>query len=314
MNIVKNEKKKKKKLLYCSNCGKIGHNFKYCIEPISSYGIILLKIKNDNNEYFKNLFENCNFETHCGINLTKLEDIQQFYYIKDKIKFLLIRRRHTLGFIEFIRGRYKINHIDGIIHLFQQMTKDEINDIGKYSFKELWTKLWFYSKNKNNYEQEYINSEKKFNYLKNNEFIPLNLDFYVNNVKPNFETPEWGFPKGRRNYMESDLTCSKREFEEETNLMKEDYNILEKTGQFEENLIGTNGIRYKHIYYLGISKSNKKLKINSQNLNQIGEIGDIGWFNYEEIISLLRPHHNERKNIITKIYLNLLNLLLKNNK
>ena len=36
------EKKKKKKILYCSNCGRIGHCFKFCIEPISSYGIILV--------------------------------------------------------------------------------------------------------------------------------------------------------------------------------------------------------------------------------------------------------------------------------
>jgi 8-oxo-dGTP pyrophosphatase MutT (NUDIX family) len=312
-NLVENDKKKKK-ILYCSNCGNIGHNFKFCLEPISSYGIILINInKKYKDKLLKKIILNQDFKSHCGINLTKIEDIENFYYLKDKIKFLLIRRRHTLGFIEFIRGRYKVEHIDGIIHLFQQMTKEEISDICDNNFKKLWTELWYYSKNKNNYEQEYLVSEKKFNYLKYNEFITLNLDFYINNVEPTWETAEWGFPKGRRNYMETDIECSKREFEEETNLNKEDYNIL-NIGAFEENLIGTNGIRYKHIYYLGISEKNKQLKIDINNLNQVGEIGDIGWFSYEQLISLIRPHHNDRKNIITKIYLNLLNLLINNNK
>ena len=33
-----------------------------------------------------------------------------------------------------------------------------------------------------------------------------------------YESPEWGFPKGRRNMHESDLDCAKREFEEETGI------------------------------------------------------------------------------------------------
>ena len=28
--------------------------------------------------------------------------------------------------------------------------------------------------------------------------------------------PEWGFPKGRRNYQENDIDCATREWEEET--------------------------------------------------------------------------------------------------
>ena len=35
------------------------------------------------------------------------------------------------------------------------------------------------------------------------------------------EYPEWGFPKGRRNYKEKDLIVRIREFEEETGYQKE---------------------------------------------------------------------------------------------
>ena len=39
------------------------------------------------------------------------------------------------------------------------------------------------------------------------------------------------------------------------------------------------------------------LKIN-ENENQIQEIGDIGWFNYDEIMDRIRPYHIERKQIV----------------
>ena len=38
----------------------------------------------------------------------------------------------------------------------------------------------------------------------------------VKESQTNWLTPEWGFPKGRRNYQETDITCAYREFNEET--------------------------------------------------------------------------------------------------
>ena len=43
-----------------------------------------------------------------------------------------------------------------------------------------------------------------------------------------WDTPEWGFPKGRRNYQENDLTCGLREFEEETGYDKDNRYLLLK--------------------------------------------------------------------------------------
>ena len=50
--------------------------------------------------------------------------------------------------------------------------------------------------------------------------------------------PEWGFPKGRRNFMEKDYECALREFSEETgydtNIIKNVNNLL----PFEEIFTG----------------------------------------------------------------------------
>ena len=313
MEIKKSIKVKNK--LYCGNCGKSGHTFKYCNDPISSYGIILTKF--DKEEY-KNNIKSENIidinNSNPGVSLENENDIKLFYLIRDHVHFLLIRRKHTLGYIEFMRGRYKIDNIDAIIHLFRQMTKEEINKIKTKKFDILWNNLWKNSNNKTNYDIEYRNSKKKFNTLKNDDTILLNLDFYISNVNPIWTHPEWGFPKGRRNFMETDYNCAIREFEEETGLISTDYTILNEFNSFTEELIGTNGIKYKHVYYIGTSISNKKLEINKKNLNQINEIGDIGWFTYDKLIKLLRPHHTERKSIITKIYLSIINNIMGNIK
>src|SRR5207253_4953312 len=41
-----------RKKYICTNCGKIGHEFKVCTEPITSFGIINVKVIDDSYESF----------------------------------------------------------------------------------------------------------------------------------------------------------------------------------------------------------------------------------------------------------------------
>lgn len=316
-NLNINKKKNKKQYLYCGNCGKYGHSYRYCNDPITSFGIILFSIQdiNDNfRESIKNHISNYNDSKNvkksiktCGIKYEKQLDIQTFCIFRNKIKFLMIRRKNTLGYIEFIRGRYNIENIDGIIFLFKQMTDDEIEMIGKKSFDELWKHLWTHDITKNSYQNEYLISKNKFEKLKNKSSEFINLDFFIENVKPTWNYAEWGFPKGRRNFQESDYECALREFKEETDFDNKDFFIFDSILPIDEKLIGTNGINYKHIYYLAISLTNKNPIINSNNEFQMNEIGDIGWFTYDEAMKLIRPYHTERKKILTQLYMYIIN-------
>ena len=117
---------------YCNNCGNIGHYYKDCKFPILSYGIIL--------------FDNTN---------------------KDDVKIVLIERKHSLSYIEFLRGKYDINNDNYIQLLFNRMSKNEKLDIISKDFNHLWNNLW------NNYDNinqriknEFSVSKKKFNNLK----------------------------------------------------------------------------------------------------------------------------------------------------
>ena len=67
------------------------------------------------------------------------------------------------------------------------------------------------------------------------------------------------FQKERRNLRETDYDCAIREFEEESSLNKEEYEILRNIRPVEEIFYGSNNIRYKHIYYIAESKLNRKL-------------------------------------------------------
>jgi ADP-ribose pyrophosphatase YjhB (NUDIX family) len=183
------------------------------------------------------------------------------------------------------------------------MTQNEIIDILTKEFDLLWNDLWDENniKNKNHYK-EYITSKQKFYELKLNK-----IDF-ISNLKPKYLFNEWGFPKGRRELYESDIICAIREFEEETNIKENMYNLLESCNKIKENLIGTNGINYLHNYYLAILNSEKIKNIDSKNK----EIGNIKIMSFNECIEAVRPYHTNKIKII-KLLNELINEYLEYN-
>ncbi len=253
--------------IYCGNCGKIGHIYRRCTEPITSLGVILFQIVNN------------------------------------KIKYLLIQRRDTLGFVEFMRGKYNLENLKYISNILEIMTIEERDKILSNDFDTLWNNLWM-NMNSKQYLNEYDSSKKKFNDLKRgfkvqDEFI--NLKILNDRVLYIYDGPEWGFPKGRRNLKESNIDCARREFEEETGLKPNDYELIMNIDPLEEIFLGTNNIRYKHIYY--VAKTNKDILpvINLDNYNQVTEISNIQWFTYEKAQSNLRSYNKEKKKVLEKL-------------
>ena len=286
------------KNIYCSNCGRVGHVYKKCNDPITSIGIIAFKLEN-------------NVENNVENDLNYYSRVKMINIIKDKkinivtnsnIKFLLVRRKHTLGFIEFIRGRYLLKHNNTIKILFQQMTQEEIYKISINSFDKLWHNIWV--TNYKNYKNEFEITKRKYLKLRNRE--KYNLSYFCRNIKPKWDNAEWGFPKGRRNIKEDPKSCAVREFIEETNYTKKDFKILKQIKPISELFHGTNGIQYKHVYFISKIMTDNIPVINTNNKNQYSEIGDIGWFTYEEASQLIRSYQQERLFILNKLYCHIL--------
>lgn len=297
---------KQKKYMHCTNCNRQNHEYKECREPITSWGIIVVNlshVKNADKIKHDKINLKSKIPTIYPQNYRQLEDLSNYI---NNIRFLLIQRKHSIGFMDFIRGKYKLDNIDQINSLFQHMNNNEINSIKTNTFDELWNEIWNNDQSRiNTTKKEYQFAKSQFEKIKTCDNMDLDLEFYINNVVPLYKFNEWGFPKGRRDKNETSLECALREFTEETGLDRNRIKIIDEIEPIEENLIGTNGIPYRHIYYVAEIYDDSLPDITNNN-----EIGNIGYFNLNEINEIIRDYHVEKKNIVRTINMYYLELLL----
>jgi 8-oxo-dGTP pyrophosphatase MutT (NUDIX family) len=113
-----------------------------------------------------------------------------------------------------------------------------------------------------------------------------------------WDEPEWGFPKGRRNYKEKDLECALREFSEETGYDHSDITLLKNLSPFEEIFTGSNLKSYKHKYFL----ASIPYFVSLDDCNyQKCEIGNMKWFSYENSIKQIRDYNIEKIELLRDI-------------
>ena len=171
--------------IYCNNCGKHGHTYKDCKYPVLSCGNIVFR--SDTTEP----------------------------------KILMIQRKDSLCYIDFVRGKYDTYNIPYIQTLLNKCTTDERHGLVTKSYEQLWKELWLVDILDNVNHNEYSKGYDKFTRLKSGFFyyktkVYISLQYFIDNSDTNYITPEWEFPKGRRNNKESDRDCAIREFREET--------------------------------------------------------------------------------------------------
>ena len=249
-----NNKKFKKKVIYCSNCKLKGHYQRQCNKPINSYGIICVRIN---------------------------------WKSPSNLEYLLIRRRNSIGYETFLRGRYiSDEHRKALI---DRMTTEEKIALKSKPFDQLWDELCLI---KNTKFYKYGKKKAKI------KFEQCDIQTLFKDIESKWKLPEWGFPKGRRYVYESDLECATREFCEETNFTPNDFTVL-NVPPILETYIATNDIRYIHTYFIAIISPNApEPVIDYLNHNQITEIGDIGWYTKEECIKLIKPYNMEKKEVL----------------
>lgn len=244
---------------FCNNCGESGHAFHQCNKPITSTGIICYK--------------------HC-------RDSGQRRY-------LLIKRKDTLGFVEFMRGKYRQKDASYLRRLVDEMTLDEKSKIISLSFDKLWTGLWGEHVGQQ-YRGEHKDSYVKFQRLSSGLW-GYKLKDIVAASKTTYVDTEWGLPKGRRNYQERDLTAALREFEEETGYPSQKLSLIANVSPLEECFTGSNLKSYKHLYFLAFQLSEA-----SPQPFQASEVSDVRWFLLDEALAIIRPYNLEKKEVIQR--------------
>jgi len=188
----------------------------------------------------------------------------------------------------------------------QESFTDEFNS--QKNQKETWAsrleeKPAYRENTQSQYYQEENNSRVKFNALKkgihyNGEFYNLESLIEESKRQGEWQEPEWGFPKGRRNYQENDYECALREFTEETGYPKDILKLVSNVFPFEEVFIGSNYKSYKHKYFLTYMDYEDTKKYPFQ---PNSEVSKIEWLNYEDSIHKIRDYNEEKKKMITKV-------------
>jgi ADP-ribose pyrophosphatase YjhB (NUDIX family) len=264
---------------YCNNCGKRGHLFHQCKIPITSIGVIVFR---------KNL--------------------------ENKIEYLCIRRKDTLGYIDFMRGKYSVYNKHYIMNMLKQMTNKEKQDLLSCEFDMLWRNIWGDDTVSSQYKTEENISREKFNNLLNGVYVNNNYEtsnspettFYnlsmLIDESMNYECwhePEWGFPKGRRNHQEKDFECALREMTEETGYSSRLVRVVKNVFPFEEVFTGSNYKSYKHKYFL--MYMDYADSVSSVGEYERSEVSDMDWKTYEKCLNCFRSYNLEKKRVISNV-------------
>jgi len=245
-------------VMYCNNCGGKGHLFRMCKDPVLSCGLLLL-------------------------------DTPSLPMSPSSVNLLMIRRKDSISFAEFMRGKYDPEDPEYVSRLVRNMTLKEQAALASETFESLWRMLW----GDDRASADYLPSYEKFNQLDRMKLMRDNLSVYTE--------PEWGFPKGRRMRGETDVACAIREFDEETNIPRDSYLVL-KNMILEESFVGLNGVKYKHIYFVAVLKHPELLDLSQRfTTMQRREISAIAWKSMEQAEALIRPHHVERSGMLDQL-------------
>jgi 8-oxo-dGTP pyrophosphatase MutT (NUDIX family) len=250
-----------------------------------------------------------------------------------EIQYLMICRKNTLGYIDFLRGKYSVYNKNYILNMMTQMTVEEKEKLRTLKFDSIWRDLWGEEPDINAPEHLRENDDiikeravsatptvikrhedtfvrERFHmlimgvYSKNAYYTLNSLLDESDGIAPaeggiitHWVEPEWGFPKGRKNNQEKDLHCALREFEEETGYSTNHIRIVENMMPFEEIFTGSNYKSYKHKYYLAF------MPVYNDVLPQFerGEVSVMGWFSFGECMERIRGYNIEKRRMISNI-------------
>jgi ADP-ribose pyrophosphatase YjhB (NUDIX family) len=255
--------------IHCNNCGKAGHSFHQCKLPITSFGVIAYRR----------------------------------HPLHGSLEYLMIRRKDTLGYVDFIRGKYSVYNREYIQNMLSQMTNAEKTRVLTLDFWTLWKELWgIVDLREDKYSNEGVHSRNKFDSLRAGvqcKGCTYTLATLVEDVSTQWAEAEWGFPKGRRNTQERDLDCAVREFCEETGFAPHQLTLLKNVAPFEETFTGSNLKSYRHKYYVACMDYGDT--VTPSGAIQASEISALAFGTLAECMDRMRPYNVEKKRVLESV-------------
>ena len=123
----------------------------------------------------------------------------------------MIRRIDSLGFVDFMRGKYPLYNKLYLLNIIIEMTIVEKKRLLEKDFDTLWQDLWGENIGIQYRGEEKI-SREKLDSLKlgiTSGGSEYTLKSLIEESTTSWIEPEWGYPKGRRNYQEKEYISNR---------------------------------------------------------------------------------------------------------
>lgn len=198
--------------------------------------------------------------------------------LRHKSEYLVVHRKESIEYIDFIRGNYKMSHL---YLLLQGISNYERNKIINNDFDTLWTDHC----GKPPSGDPFLHAVKLFNQVK--DILPELFDSVISD-NPDGKN-QYIFPKGRLEYQytndttncnmdESPIECALREFTEESGglIANISWNLF--PNPVDETYVGSNSKNYTTRYFIFEAPE----KLNTDNI-------DISWVHFNDIKNIIIP-------------------------
>ena len=306
----------------CLNCGQVGHVYRHCPSPLTSYGILLFRRRP---------------AAPSNATTTAADTGAAPPPPPPTIEYLMICRRHSFGYVEFVRVNFDLRDEPYIRQLMSEMTKDERAKLRAKPFRQLWTDLWQNTHTHPRYANEYARAEKRFEILRQSSLY-RRLD---RTIGTEWHQPEWGFPKGKRNREETSLACALREMHEETGIApsaRDAYRVFmadvsahrvvargrddadaadadphlhaaEAAGLAApavEMFQGTDGRKYRHVYFIAEADAHHpavaNVAVDPGDVLQTREVSELRWLTYEACLERIRSYNVAKRALLGRVH------------
>lgn len=214
------------------------------------------------------------------------------------LEFLLIHKRVSFCFIEFVNGRYRRGDKARLHFLFSGMTNDEKIDVWSLDFTRMWFRIWLIdADNKRTDRDHYEKYRSRRAYFKDChlEGDKTGTALRAALKATNCSNTIWELPKGRPNSAaELPLNCALREFKEETGFGPDNYTLLPAEPTLC-TIIHADNVKYISNYYVAMARPGTgilapiHLDYSNDSLHQLAEVIDIKWVSIKEMANMVAP-------------------------
>jgi len=273
----------------CIKCGLEGHTNRSCKGPVTSFGLIVYTLgKVCKGRIYPYLHTPC--KEHPKIS-NEDDPFSPKEAVPGEILFLLVERKDTVGFLNIVQGSYpevEPYKTKKIQRFLNELTCEERHRLLTWSFADLW---------------KVAGSEKKDVKKAETKFRNLDADNLINGCTCQHKEADYLMPKGRLKFAETTKQCALREFAEETGYNRKDVTLLDYPPYIEQ-FTGTDGKLYQNVFY--IARLHEDAYIHTKlgdDPNQSKEVRNMGWFNLNDCMEIMRGYHQEKKDILKKAHI-----------